>query len=103
MQDAKPGSHTIWDCKYHIVWITKYCFPVLGLRYRNVFGERRIETNSNDGIDLALQTGILCTTFHATDSKTPGLKTKSQFAGGRRIARGGRVTIVATSSFSAAA
>jgi putative transposase len=30
MQDAKPGSHTIWDCKYHIVWITKYRFPVLG-------------------------------------------------------------------------
>ena len=22
MQDAKPGSHTIWDCKYHVVWIT---------------------------------------------------------------------------------
>ena len=30
MQDAKPGSHTIWDCKYHIVWITKSRFPVLG-------------------------------------------------------------------------
>ena len=30
MQDEKPGSHTIWDCKYHIVWITKYRFPVLG-------------------------------------------------------------------------
>jgi putative transposase len=30
MQDAKPGSHTVWDCKYHIVWITKYRFPVLG-------------------------------------------------------------------------
>ena len=24
MQDAKPGSHTIWDCKHHIVWISKY-------------------------------------------------------------------------------
>ena len=30
MRDAKPGSHTIWDCKYHVVWITKYRFPVLG-------------------------------------------------------------------------
>ena len=30
MQDAKPGSHTIWDCKYRVVWITKYRFPVLG-------------------------------------------------------------------------
>src|SRR5208283_1612525 len=25
-----PEVHTIWDCKYHIVWITKYRFPVLG-------------------------------------------------------------------------
>src|SRR5271157_6420240 len=30
MQDAKPGSHTIWDCKYHIVWIAKDRCPVLG-------------------------------------------------------------------------
>jgi putative transposase len=30
MQDAKPESHTIWDCKYHIVWITKYRYPVMG-------------------------------------------------------------------------
>ena len=30
MQDAKPGSHTVWDWKYHVVWITKYRFPVLG-------------------------------------------------------------------------
>jgi putative transposase len=30
MQDAKPGSHTIWDCKYHLVWTTKYRFAVLG-------------------------------------------------------------------------
>ena len=29
MQDAKPGSHTIWDCKYHIVWITKYRYKIL--------------------------------------------------------------------------
>ena len=30
MRDAKPGSHTVWECKYHVVWITKYRFPVLG-------------------------------------------------------------------------
>src|SRR6185312_7431448 len=30
MQTAKPGSHTVWDCKYHIVWVTKYRFAVLG-------------------------------------------------------------------------
>src|SRR5258706_4941552 len=29
MQTAKSGSHTIWDCKYHLVWITKYRYPVL--------------------------------------------------------------------------
>ena len=29
MQSFKSGSHTVWDCKYHIVWITKYRFAVL--------------------------------------------------------------------------
>ena len=27
MQDYKRGSHTIMDCKYHIVWVTKYRYP----------------------------------------------------------------------------
>jgi Transposase IS200 like len=22
--------HTIWDCKCHVVWVTKYRYPVLG-------------------------------------------------------------------------
>src|ERR1700676_2725529 len=43
MQTAKSGSHTIWDCKYHIVWVTKYCYPVLvgdvGLRARELLRE----------------------------------------------------------------
>jgi len=30
MQDYKHGSHTIWDCKYHLVWSTKYRHQVLG-------------------------------------------------------------------------
>ena len=30
MQNYKSGSHTVWDCKYHLVWITKYRYPVLG-------------------------------------------------------------------------
>lgn len=30
MQTAKSGSHTIWDCKYYLVWVTKYRFAVLG-------------------------------------------------------------------------
>ena len=29
MKDYKRGSHTVWDCKYHLVWITKYRYPVL--------------------------------------------------------------------------
>src|SRR6202521_5449255 len=30
MEGCKRGSHTVWDCKYHVVWTTKYRFPVLG-------------------------------------------------------------------------
>ncbi|MEA3291866.1 MAG: IS200/IS605 family transposase [Pseudomonadota bacterium] len=30
MQNYKHGSHTIWDCKYHLVWVTKYRYPILG-------------------------------------------------------------------------
>lgn len=30
MQNHKHGSHTIWDCKYHFVWVTKYRYSVLG-------------------------------------------------------------------------
>ena len=29
MENYKSGSHTVWDCKYHIVWITKYRHAVL--------------------------------------------------------------------------
>ena len=43
MQTAKSGSHTIWDCKYHIVWVTKYRYPILvgdvGLRARELLRE----------------------------------------------------------------
>ena len=30
MRDYKSGSHTVWDCKYHLVWTTKYRYQVLG-------------------------------------------------------------------------
>ncbi len=30
MQDYKRGSHSVWDCKYHLVWTTKYRYPILG-------------------------------------------------------------------------
>ncbi len=29
MRDYRKTSHVIYDCKYHIVWITKYRYPVL--------------------------------------------------------------------------
>jgi hypothetical protein len=29
MEAYKRGSHTVWDCKYHVVWVTKYRHPVL--------------------------------------------------------------------------
>src|SRR5438105_9627207 len=30
MESYKRGSHTVWDCKYHLVWVTKYRYAVLG-------------------------------------------------------------------------
>jgi REP element-mobilizing transposase RayT len=30
MESYKRGSHSVWDCKYHIVWVAKYGFPILG-------------------------------------------------------------------------
>jgi putative transposase len=30
MEDYKRGSHTVWDCKYHLVWTRKYRYEVLG-------------------------------------------------------------------------
>ena len=29
VKDYKTTSHTVYDCKYHIAWITKYRYPVL--------------------------------------------------------------------------
>ena len=43
MKDYKSGSHVVWDCKYHLVWITKYRYPVLvgdvGERTREILRE----------------------------------------------------------------
>ena len=30
MKDYKRCSHTVWDCKYHLVWTTKHRYQVLG-------------------------------------------------------------------------
>lgn len=43
MDNYRHGAHTVFDCKYHIVWITKYRFQVLkgepGLRVRELTRE----------------------------------------------------------------
>ena len=43
MRDYKHGSHTVWDCKYHLVWTTKYRYEVLagdvGIRCRELLRE----------------------------------------------------------------
>ncbi|WP_348628453.1 transposase [Mesorhizobium sp. WSM3868] len=30
MESYKRGGYTVWDCKYHLVWTTKYRYEVLG-------------------------------------------------------------------------
>jgi len=30
MENYKKRSHTVWDCKYYLVWTTKYRYQVLG-------------------------------------------------------------------------
>ena len=43
MGEYKRGSHTVWDCKYHLVWTSKYRYPVLtgdvALRCRELLRE----------------------------------------------------------------
>lgn len=43
MKDYKRGSHTVCDCKYHLVWTTQYRYQLLGgdvgERYRELLRE----------------------------------------------------------------
>ena len=43
MENYRRGSHTVWDCKYHVVWTTKYRYEVLegevGRRCRELLRE----------------------------------------------------------------
>ncbi|MGB7020202.1 MAG: transposase [Xanthobacteraceae bacterium] len=52
MEGCKRGSHTIWDCKYHVVWTTKYRFPVhggdVGDRCRELIRETELCGNLGD-------------------------------------------------------
>ncbi len=36
MVDYKKGSHTVYDIKYHVVWVTKYRYKIL----HKVIGQR---------------------------------------------------------------
>ena len=43
MEDYKRSSHSVWDCKYHLVWVTKYRYTILegdvGIRTRELLRE----------------------------------------------------------------
>jgi putative transposase len=39
MNDLKSLSHSVWDCKYHVVWIPKYRRKTLYLELRQHLGE----------------------------------------------------------------
>ena len=43
MKDYKSSSHAVWECKYHLVWITKCRYPVVagdvGLQARELLRE----------------------------------------------------------------
>ena len=43
MKDYKRGSHTVWDCKYHLVWVTKYRYAVLVGNEPGAIGHRARE------------------------------------------------------------
>jgi putative transposase len=29
MAEYRTGSHTVYDIQYHLVWVTKYRYPIL--------------------------------------------------------------------------
>jgi len=39
MYDTEKLSHTTWDCKYHLIWIPKYCRKMLYGQLRRHLGE----------------------------------------------------------------
>ncbi len=55
MKDYKSGSHALWDCKYHLMWITKcrYLVPTgdVGERARDLL--RQISRS----LDLTIYVG----------------------------------------------
>ena len=57
MQNAKPGSHTIWDCKCRLVWITKYRFPVFGGDVGN--GRRELSPEIAGAHEMSIYAGAI--------------------------------------------
>ena len=57
MKDWKTLSHVRWDCKYHIVFVTKY-------RHKTIFNKRRKQIGSIIR-DLCRQKGIELLEGHA--------------------------------------
>ena len=39
MNDFRSLSHTVWECKYHVVWIPKYRRKTLYLELRQHLGD----------------------------------------------------------------
>ena len=52
MQYYRKASHSVFDCTYHIVWVTKYRYPVLvgdiGVRARDLIKEK----SSEQGVEI---------------------------------------------------
>ena len=57
MEHYRRTSHTVYDCKYHIVWITKYRYAVLG----GEVGERvrEIIREIARSVDLVIHAGAV--------------------------------------------
>jgi hypothetical protein len=64
MEAYKRGSHTVWDCKYHVVWITKYRYPVLGgdvgIRCRELLRETARAQLFNDNSAASTRNLMFC-------------------------------------------
>lgn len=72
MERYERGNHTVWDCKYPLLWITKYRYEVLGgdvgVRCRKLL---RVTFR---GHDMVIHAGsINCDHFHMPMSTPPSL------------------------------
>ena len=52
MQNYRKTSHTTYDCKYHIVWITKYRKRVLGGEVGKRVGELLREVCKSNDVEI---------------------------------------------------